>query len=113
MAKIVDEPVLLRYDTIDGKQVPVYSAKVETTVTNTKTGIVTRYATAGYQPFVVNYLISKNLDPKTFYYDKMKNLNEGVIAKERDLGPGYRIGHSFFCAEPEEGQSEDDWDEQF
>ena len=38
MAKIVDEPVLLRYDTIDGKQVPVYSAKVETTVTNTKTG---------------------------------------------------------------------------
>ena len=38
MAKIVDEPVLLRYDTIDGKQVPVYSAKVEPTVTNTKTG---------------------------------------------------------------------------
>ena len=38
MAKIVDEPVLLRYDMIDGKQVPVYSAKVETTVTNTKTG---------------------------------------------------------------------------
>ena len=38
MAKIVDEPVLLRYDTIDGKKVPVYSAKVETTVTNTKTG---------------------------------------------------------------------------
>ena len=38
MAKIVDEPVLLRYDTIDGKQVPVYSAKVETTVTNIKTG---------------------------------------------------------------------------
>ena len=37
MAKIVDEPVLLRYDTIDGNKVPVYSAKVETTVTNTKT----------------------------------------------------------------------------
>ena len=38
MAKIVDEPILLRYDVIDGKKVPVYSAKVETTVTNTKTG---------------------------------------------------------------------------
>ena len=38
MAKIVDEPVLLRHDVIDGKQVPVYSAKVETTITNTKTG---------------------------------------------------------------------------
>ena len=38
MAKFVDEPVLLRHDVIDGKKVPVYSAKVETTVTNTKTG---------------------------------------------------------------------------
>ena len=38
MAKIIDEPVLLRHDIIDGKKVPVYSAKVETTVTNTKTG---------------------------------------------------------------------------
>ena len=38
MAKIVDEPELLRYDMLDGKKIPVYSAKVETTVTNTKTG---------------------------------------------------------------------------
>ena len=38
MAKFIDEPVLLRHDIIDGKKVPVYSAKVETTVTNTKTG---------------------------------------------------------------------------
>ena len=38
MAKIVDAPKLLRYDMLDGKKIPVYSAKVETTVTNTKTG---------------------------------------------------------------------------
>ena len=38
MAKIVDEPKLLRHDMLDGKKIPVYSAKVETTVTNTKTG---------------------------------------------------------------------------
>ena len=38
MAKIVDEAKLLRYDMLDGKKIPVYSAKVETTVTNTKTG---------------------------------------------------------------------------
>ena len=38
MAKIVDEQKLLRYDMLDGKKIPVYSAKVETTVTNTKTG---------------------------------------------------------------------------
>ena len=38
MAKIVDEPKLLRYDMFQGKKIPVYSAKVETTVTNLKTG---------------------------------------------------------------------------
>ena len=38
MAKIVDEAKILRYDEIGGKQIPVYSAKVETTVTNIKTG---------------------------------------------------------------------------
>lgn len=39
MAKIVDEPKILRYEyNPQGKKIPVYSAKVETTVTNTKTG---------------------------------------------------------------------------
>ena len=32
-------------------------------------------------------------------------LNE-VIEKERDLGPGFRIGHSFFC--PSDGQLPDE-----
>ena len=45
------------------------------TETNTATGVTTRYQTAGYQPFVVNYMISRNIDSKTFYYDKMKNLS--------------------------------------
>ena len=44
------------------------------TETNLSTGVTTRCQTAGYQPFVINYLISRNLDPKSFYYDKMKNL---------------------------------------
>ena len=44
------------------------------TETDNSTGTTTRYQTAGYQPFVVNYLISRNLDPKSFYYDKLKNL---------------------------------------
>ena len=38
MAKIVDEPVLLRHDMLNGKKIHVYRAKVETTITNTKTG---------------------------------------------------------------------------
>ena len=44
------------------------------TITNNDTGVTTRYITAGYQPLVVNYLMSRNLDPVTFYYDKAKNL---------------------------------------
>ena len=36
---------------------------------------------------------------------KVGNLN-AVIEKERDLGPGFRIGHSFFC--PPDGHAPDD-----
>ena len=40
MAKITDEPVILRYEyDIEGNQIPVYSCKVETTITNTRTGV--------------------------------------------------------------------------
>jgi hypothetical protein len=46
-----------------------------------KTDVTTRYQTAGYQPLVVNYIISRNLDPKTFYYDKMKNLSVQLAYK--------------------------------
>jgi len=38
MNKIVEERKILRYETIGGKQVPVYSAKAEITITNTRTG---------------------------------------------------------------------------
>ena len=51
------------------------------TETDLSTGITTRYQTAGYQPFVINYLISRNLDPKDFYYDKMKNLTVQLAYK--------------------------------
>tara|TARA_S200002703_G_scaffold29933_2_gene25855 strand:+ start:4135 stop:4389 length:255 start_codon:yes stop_codon:yes gene_type:complete len=40
MTKIVDEPKILRYEyDINGEKIPVYSAKVETTITNMKTGL--------------------------------------------------------------------------
>ena len=51
------------------------------TQTNTATGVVTRYQTAGYQPLVVNYLVSRNLDPKIFYYDKMQSLSVQLAYK--------------------------------
>jgi hypothetical protein len=51
------------------------------TSTDNNTGITTRYQTAGYQVFVVNHMVAKNLDLKTFYYDKMKNLNVQLAYK--------------------------------
>ena len=51
------------------------------TITDNNTGVTTRYQTAGYQNFVVNYLISRNLDTTTFYYNKMKNLTVQMAYK--------------------------------
>ena len=51
------------------------------TLTDTATGTTTRYQTAGYQPYIVNHLISMNLDSKTFYYDKLKNLSVQLAYK--------------------------------
>jgi len=40
MAKIIDEPIILRYEyDIEGNKIPVYSCKVETTITNSRTGV--------------------------------------------------------------------------
>jgi hypothetical protein len=51
------------------------------TSTNNNTGVTTRYQTAGYQAFIVNYLVSRNLDPVTFYYNKTKNLTVQLAYK--------------------------------
>jgi len=51
------------------------------TLTDNNTGLTTRYQTAGYQVLTVNYLVSRNLDPVTFYYDKMKDLGVQLAYK--------------------------------
>ena len=51
------------------------------TETDNTTGVTTRFSTAGYQVFVVNHLIGRGLDPVTFYYDKMKNLDVQLVYK--------------------------------
>ena len=38
MHKVVDEPQLLGYREINGQQVPIYSCKTETVITNVRTG---------------------------------------------------------------------------
>ena len=51
------------------------------TVKDSSTDETIKYLTAGYQPFVVNYLLSRNLDLPTFYYDKLKNLKVQLAYK--------------------------------
>ena len=53
------------------------------TETNSSTGVTTTFRTSGYQPLMANLLISRNLDVKTFMYDKFKNL---------DVQLGYKLG---------------------
>ena len=51
------------------------------TETNTATGVVTRFITAGYQPLIVNYLSFRSLDANVFYYTKLKNLTVQLAYK--------------------------------
>ena len=82
------------------------------TTTNVETGVVTRYQTSGYQPMVVNYLVSQNLDPAIFYYDKMKNIEVQLAYKlggftDKDnlkiltdsISPGSSSGSQFLPSE--------------
>jgi MoxR-like ATPase len=40
---------------------------------------------------------------------RVDELNERIVADDKDLGRGYRIGHSFFCPRSLNGSSENDW----
>ena len=51
------------------------------TETDTATGVVTRFITAGYQPLIVNYLSFRNLDANVFYYTKLKKLSVQLAYK--------------------------------
>lgn len=39
----------------------------------------------------------------------MQRLNEKISNDGKNLGKGYRIGHSYFCNTPEQGQSQEVW----
>jgi len=40
---------------------------------------------------------------------KLKKLNAAISGDTKNLGPGFRIGHSYFCVECEDSDSIDDW----
>ena len=57
-----------------------------------------------------NFLVEKEVDQKVIsrIVDSMGKLNE-AIAGDRNLGPGYRIGHSFFALIDDEAPADDAW----
>jgi len=62
-------------------------------------------------PEFKNFLIKKNVNTNTV--DKIiKNLskvNQKISDDSFELGPGYCIGHSFFCPEDNKDSYENDW----
>ena len=61
--------------------VVVTSEKMAKEISNERAEKAREERLAGYQPFIINHLVSKNLNAKTFYYDKMKNLSVQLAYK--------------------------------
>ena len=41
--------------------------------------------------------------------ERVNSLNEVIAKDDKNLGPGYRIGHSYFCTKPDANQGEREW----
>ena len=64
-------------------------------------GFLRHLIEAGASEYMVTKIISR-----------ITALNSRISADETNLGPGFRIGHSFFCAAPANGVFDDLWFEQ-
>ena len=40
---------------------------------------------------------------------RLNNLNESICEDTRNLGPGYQIGHSYFCPNQNEQPFDEEW----
>ncbi|WP_260596961.1 AAA family ATPase [Sphingomonas endolithica] len=49
------------------------------------------------------------LDVRSMLRVRVGELNDEIIGDTINLGPGFAIGHSFFCAAPSVGESDTDW----
>jgi MoxR-like ATPase len=58
-----------------------------------------------------DYLQAQGALPDTVakIVDRLTRLNDMISADERNLGPGYRIGHSYFCPQRTEDELGDAW----
>ena len=64
------------------------------------------FASTGFQDFLKDAGLAAGLAKKII--KRMADLNQTIAADTKNLGPGYQIGHSYFC--PRKGtQLDDDW----
>jgi 5-methylcytosine-specific restriction endonuclease McrBC GTP-binding regulatory subunit McrB len=61
----------------------------------------------GFRSHLKNKQVSDRLGQEIV--EKMTRLNQDIAADSANLGPGYCIGHSFFCSNPNAAKSERDW----
>lgn len=65
------------------------------------------FSTEGFSKYMQSKGINESLLNKIII--GMQRLNEKISNDGKNLGKGYRIGHSYFCNTPEQGQSQKVW----
>ena len=67
--------------------------------------LVPKFSSIKFMQYLESFKISEAL--RTKIVDRMTQLNEKIAKDTKNLGPGYRIGHSYFCP----NDIQDDYDE--
>lgn len=65
-----------------------------------------RFDSPKFRSFLLDRKISEELTDRII--DRMLELNRGIARDSKNLGPGYQIGHSYFCP-PRNLQVADEW----
>ena len=66
-----------------------------------------KFGSPKFKEYLMNFHIRENLITKIV--ERMTQLNEKISEDTKNLGSGYRIGHSYFCPANPENKYGDDW----
>jgi hypothetical protein len=65
------------------------------------------FESPAFEAYLTSHGVSTQLTKKII--DRLSDLNESISKDAKDLGPGYRIGHSFFCPGNTKHKYDDSW----
>jgi len=66
-----------------------------------------QFSSQKFKKFLLDRGVEKSL--LEVIIDKLGNLNKKISEDQKDLGPGYQIGHSFFCPDDEQFSYDRQW----